>query len=53
MLFAGGAVESSGVRLLPAVLPCATIAGIATLTNTTLENDCFLFSEPPTYTKSL
>ena len=36
MLFTGGAVESSGVRLLPAVLPCATIAGIATLTNTTL-----------------
>lgn len=29
-------METSGVRLLPAVLPCATIAGIATLTNTTL-----------------
>ena len=36
VLSAGGAVGSSGVGLLPAVIPCATITGIATLTNATL-----------------
>lgn len=37
VIFAGGAVGSSGVGLFPAVLPCATIAGLATITNTTLQ----------------
>lgn len=36
VLSAGRAVGSCGVGLLPAVLPCATITGIATLTNATL-----------------
>lgn len=37
VISAGGAVGSSGVGLLPAVIPCATITGIATLTNATLQ----------------
>ena len=30
-------MRSSGMGLLPAVLPCATITGIGTVTNTTLQ----------------
>ena len=37
VLSAGGAVGSSGVGLIPVVIPCATITGIATLTNATLK----------------
>ena len=37
IVFAGGTMGSSGMGLLPAVLPCATITGIGTVTNTTLQ----------------
>lgn len=37
VLSAGGVVGSSGVGLLPAVLPCATIAGLTTLLNSSLQ----------------
>ena len=36
LLSTTGAAGSSGIGLLPVVLPCATIAGIATLISTTL-----------------
>lgn len=37
IISAGGTMGSSGMGLLPAVLPYATITGLGTITNTTLQ----------------